>query len=455
MAGSHIQEALRIINSFALSTERLTQELISWSEINTHYSNKPGLDEMCRHLKEAFSQLSDSVETVSLPPLTKASLGRSTESSIPPTSILLAEKRTSAPLQIIFSGHYDTVFHPTSGFTHTQMIDTKTLKGPGVSDMKGGLLIMKETIRLIESFPSSIKDSIGWKAVITPDEEIGSPLSRSFFKNLIRDIEGKRALGIILEPTLLSGAFVQERPGSLTLFLTTTGKKAHAGRDYWSGRNALTALIDILFHLDEIFLSLSHGKETQAKTTLTIAELIGGEAANIVPDRASASINIRSQSMDDIRSLYHTLLRLIQDRSRDGISYSIHTESFRPPKIPNELHKRLHTLFETSSRDLTQAPTTPIEWSRSGGVSDGNILEWYGLPCLDGMGVTGGGLHTSEEWCEIETIPTRIRQLASFIATLSCDSSLSIIPPVAYKETDGSEKEFYSSPYHSLSESKD
>ncbi len=393
------------IQNHAIDENRLVNELSILCSQNTYSYNKEGQIAFAKIWKPSyFSRLGEYRE-----------IGSETDTKLSDFGpIITSSIRRNAPKQLLFSGHYDTVFPSTSSF-QTCLRDQENLIGPGVSDMKGGLIIMREALALYEALSFPQKESIGWTSIITPDEEIGSHASKSYLQSYVKDIHGKNALGIVLEPTMKNGSHVLHRPGSLTIQITAHGKSAHAGRDFWEGRNAVTALIELLFHIEKAFLALGEKKESPHKTTMNIASIEGGSASNIIPHIATACINIRSDAQHEIDRLTHSITTIINMKPRDGIRFEYSIESTRPPKpvtseVESIMNLYLHALHAT--------PRTSL-WERSGGVSDGNFLQAFGLPCLDGMGVTGGGLHTEQEWCCIKSLSERIRDIVSFMVFLA------------------------------------
>src|SRR5574338_328765 len=146
--------------------------VIAWGNINSHAMNRDGLAIQLSALKESFQDLGGTMQEVELAPYTAIDEhGRKIER--PLGHALIIKKRPKAPLQILFSGHMDTVYSQTSTFQKVSESAPGTILGPGVCDMKGGLVVLLTALQAFEKSPYA--KEIGWEIIINPDEEIGSP----------------------------------------------------------------------------------------------------------------------------------------------------------------------------------------------------------------------------------------------------------------------------------------
>src|SRR5205814_7899633 len=144
--------------------------------------------------------------------------------------------RPTAPVQLLFTGHMDTVFGADHAFQQTHWLEDGVLNGPGVADMKGGIAVMLAALKAVERSASA--DRFGYEVVINSDEEVGSPASAAL---LARAAAGKRA-ALTYEPAALpDGTLAGARPGSGNFSFVIRGRSAHAGRNPQDGRNAVTA----------------------------------------------------------------------------------------------------------------------------------------------------------------------------------------------------------------------
>lgn len=335
--------------------------LKTWVSINSQTDNLKGQELMRRALIEAFLPLGGHVEEL---PFSRAA------------PALLISMRPNAEKQILLVGHMDTAL--PSGAVREE---GDRLFASGSVDMKGGLVVLLETLRRFEA--SKSKERLGWQVLITSDEEIGSPNSSTLFPA----IASKHTRCLIFEPTLPDGALVSHRKGSANFTATAQGKSAHAGRDFFQGDNSIQKLARYLVEIDKL-------SDKTTEVTVNVGKIWGGEGANTVPDRAGAKINVRAwQELDEtIGALRH--LADIHD-------IELQEDTFRPAKPLNAKNKQLFALVE-------KAHGKPLKLAPSGGVCDGNNFSALGLSVVDTMGPTGGGLHTPEEYVLLSSLEEKV-----------------------------------------------
>lgn len=364
--------------------------LIEWSHINSGSTHLQGLAQMLIACQQAFSDLEARETILDLPPRKVIdSHGRVQKESLGKALHLI--KRPSAPLQVFLGGHLDTVFPKESPFQRTTRHNDGTLQGPGVADLKGGLVVMLHALKALESSPWA--ENIGWEVLLNPDEEIGSPGSSDFLFRCGKNNQ----LGLIFEPSLPTGSFVSERKGSANYTLIMRGRSAHAGREYYEGRNAIFALADVL-------QTLEHFNDPKQSLTVNAGHIEGGGPVNIVPDLAIARVNMRMGQDVNIDELRHTLRDIETSfNSRDGFSFEIVGDITRAPKPFDAKSKKLFEAVKACADDLGQ----PCSWQPSGGVCDGNIIASAGCPVIDTLGVRGGKIHTHDEFMILESLQER------------------------------------------------
>ncbi len=183
--------------------------------------------------------------------------------------------RPEAPVRILLGGHYDTVYGADHPFQRCTLLDAQTLRGPGVADMKGGLVVMLAALQAFEAAPESHR--IGWEVLLGPDEEIGSS-ARAPRRGVAA---ARNHVGLVFEPARANGDLVSSRKGTGTFVVTCRGRAAHAGRDPAAGRNAILALAEFLPQADTLNRELPG-------VMLNVGNIRGGGAVNIVPDWAEA-----------------------------------------------------------------------------------------------------------------------------------------------------------------------
>ena len=359
----------------------MTELLVQLAEIGSGSFDPAGLDLMRHALRRELSELPCEVDDVPV--------GRA-------TPVLCARARPDAPVQVLLSGHIDTVYGPDDPFQQVTWRDPDTLQGPGVLDMKGGIVVMLEALRAVEQSPWA--GGIGWRVVLVPDEEIGSLSSRG----VLTEAAAKCHAGMVFEPGLPNGDVVRNRLGSGAVTMTARGRAAHSGRDFASGRNALVALADAA--------TAAHALNTQIEGVIVnVAQMTGGTAVNVVPDSGRLQIGVRAESSAAADLLLARLHRAATEvATRSEVEIAVEGGFQRPPRRVDERWDRLFSGYREAARDLGMA----VGFSDAGGSSDGNLLTAAGLPALDGLGPLGAGMHSPEEHVLLPTLVDRARVAA-------------------------------------------
>ena len=322
--------------------------LQQWTNIHSGSENLPGLSTMMEVLKSAFSPLGGAVEQISLPPRIKVFLDGTTK-KVPLGKALSITKRPNSPKQVFLGGHMDIAYgenHPLEKF---EMISDTTLKGRGSADMKGGLIILLNTLKTLERSPYA--EEVGWRVLINPDEEIGSLGSTPLFKQAAKH----HHFGMVFEPSYSDGSLVSSRKGSSNFTLCIEGKAAHAGRDFFEGRNALTAAAKFALAAESL---TNRDKEI----TVNIGALESHGIVNIVPDKALCRFNIRVKTAEDLEELKKIFNAMIaQGNKQEGIRMILIQETENFPKIfdskTEQLFQALRVSAQTLGFDLNWRPS--------------------------------------------------------------------------------------------------
>jgi glutamate carboxypeptidase len=380
----------------------MLDQVQAWAAVNSGSRNLEGLDRMARLLAEAFSPLPGLLDLREPTPV--EAIGPDGRlSPVPHGANLHLRVRPEAPVQLLFTGHMDTVFGPDHPFQRLAWREPdKVLGGPGVADMKGGLAVMLAALRAVEATP--LADRIGYEVVINSDEEVGSPGSASLISKAAR---GKLA-AFTYEPSALpDGTLAGARPGSGNFSLAVEGRSAHAGRNPEQGRNALLAAADLALRLDE-------AKDSGLK--VNPARIDGGGPNNVVPDKAVLRVNLRPATPEDeahARALIAEVVRIVA-ADRD-VHIHVHGGFGRPPKPLDARTQRLFELVRACGARLGQA----IAWRDTGGVCDGNNIAACGVPVVDTMGARGGAIHSEEEFLIVDSLIERAQLSALAILRLA------------------------------------
>ena len=361
-----------------------------WSDINTGSWNTEGLKQFAPVLADAFSELQADVELIQTNGF--EAVTDSGKIEIQQTGpVILVTGRPQAAVQIILSGHYDTVF-PKGTFEGVTDIGDGRLNGPGLADMKGGLCVMLEALKTFEAGP--LRDRLGYQIVLTPDEEIGNFASAEY---LTRAAQSGAMIGMTYEPAMETGAMSGGRKGSAVFDIVLHGKAAHAGRAKDEGRSAIEAAAELVLGLEAL-----NGKRDGV--TVNVGSIDGGSAVNIVPDLAIVRFGARAPdaesaawATEEIRKLYD------RAASRDGIHGHMHGGFYRPPKPRNAAQQALFDAVHATG----QAIGLDLEFVDTGGVCEGNNIFAAGVPNVDTLGVRGGRIHSNEEFVITESFSER------------------------------------------------
>ena len=369
--------------------EPMLDQVLQWSAVNSGSRNLAGIERIAAILADAFSALPGEAKLVEAAPVDAVdSAGRPV--AVEHGRNLHLTVRPDAPVQLMFTGHMDTVFGETHDFQQTRWLEDGVLNGPGVADMKGGIAVMLAALKAVEA--SEVAERIGYEVIINSDEEVGSLGSAPLIAQAAR---GKRA-ALTYEPSALpDGTLAGARPGSGNYSLVVRGRSAHAGRNPEDGRNAVLAAADLALRLEKLKrdgLSVNPGR------------IDGGGPSNVVPDLAVLRVNLRPRTPE----IEAEAERLIDEAvaavaAERDIQIEVHGGFGRPPKPMTPEAERLFELVKAAGADLGQS----IGWQPSGGVCDGNNIAACGVPVVDTMGVRGGKIHSMEEYLIFESLGER------------------------------------------------
>jgi len=363
-----------------------------WSAQNSGSYNRDGLISMRSLLSERFSNLPGEITEIALPEGEHVNTNGEIE-KITYEPALQVTVRPDAPVQLVLTGHYDTVFPEDFHFQKPIRIDEDTVNGPGTADMKAGLMVMLTALETLER--SDNATNIGYSVLMSPDEEIGSPASSAILAQL-----GKRShVGLTYEPALADGSMAGARKGSGNFSLIIKGRAAHAGREHHIGRNAIAAMAEFIGGIEAL-----NGQRDGV--TFNIAKVDGGGAFNIVPELAIGRFNVRMKETEDMAWIGENLDALIAKLNlKDGIHAHMHGGFTRPPKPMAPANAQVFDWVKQAGDLLGQA----IKWSPSGGVCEGNNLWASGCPNVDTLGVRGGDIHSDREYMIISSLVERAR----------------------------------------------
>jgi glutamate carboxypeptidase len=300
--------------------------------------------------------------------------------------------------RVLMLGHLDTV-HPAGTLNQAPWRVTGTRAyGPGAYDMKAGLAL---GLLVLEQLTAARAEAFAELALLyTPDEEVGSPASRSLIETTAQTYDAV----LVLEAAEGQQCLVTERKGVGTYELTFTGAAAHAGVEPERGQSALLALA----HATLAVHALARPEEG---LTSVITQARGGTASNVIPGLAHATVDVRVTSLRQAEEYDRTLRATLSQPLVPGVQVEIAGGLLRPPleKMPRS------AAYTALALDLARIHSYPLTEISMGGGTDGNFTAGIGIATLDGLGPEGGLSHTLDEYVELVSVPPRAAILAALI----------------------------------------
>ena len=382
--------------------DRMVDTVIRLANINSGSRNLDGLAAIKQALTDLFLRHDTQIDSIDLPAMESVDDNGVVYQQAVGQALSL-RKYPNAQLQVLLMGHMDTVYGEDHSFQSCTWLDDNILNGPGVADLKGGLVIMHTALCALEQSPWA--GNIGWQILINPDEEIGSLSSAG----LIRKTSSKHDLGLIFEPSLPDGTLAGARKGSGNFSAVVAGRAAHAGREHHLGRNAIRALSEFTIALDDL--------NGQVKgITVNPGYVHGGGPVNIVPDVAVMKFNVRITQAEHEHWFNQHLDQICDSiNRRDGIELEIYGGFGRKPKPLTDDILCLFEMVKATGGELN----TEIQWKDTGGCCDGNNLAAAGLANIDTLGAVGGAIHSTDEYIKVDSLVERAQLVALFLMQLA------------------------------------
>jgi glutamate carboxypeptidase len=304
--------------------------------------------------------------------------------------------RHSKPILLL--GHLDTVWPVGTLAQMPFRIRQGRAYGPGIYDMKSGIVCGLWAISALQALKVVPASSV--RFFLNSDEEVSSVAFRDQILS-----EGKRARAVlVLEPAAAGGALKTARKGVGDFKITVYGRMAHAGVNPEAGVNAISELARQVQRIEKL-------ARPRRGLTINVDVIEGGSRSNVIPERATAWVDVRVPRRDDREWIEKEIraLRPIHPEARLEIEGSIN----RPP-----LERRMVVELFRQARELGRQLGMELEEASTGGGSDGNFTAALGTPTLDGLGGVGDGAHARHEHVIIRELPRRAALLAALIANL-------------------------------------
>jgi len=293
-------------------------------------------------------------------------------------------------------GHCDTVW-PLGTLERMPLVrDGDLLKGPGVYDMKAGLVEIVFALRTLRAL--DLKPRVEPVVFINSDEEVGSRESTRYIKALARGAD--RAL--IMEPSLGGrGKLKTARKGVGRFVVRVKGKAAHSGLDPTAGASAILELSHVIQKLFAL-------NDPERGASVNVGVIDGGIRANVVAPESRAIVDVRVATHEDAERIEHAILNL--GAQTPGVTLSIEGSIGRPPLEHTPANRQLWHIATNLARDLD----FELEEAMAGGASDGNTTSLY-TATLDGLGAVGDGAHADHEHIRVSLLPQRCALLTTLL----------------------------------------
>lgn len=301
--------------------------------------------------------------------------------------------------RILLLGHHDTVWPMGSLKTHPWSVQQGIARGPGVFDMKAGLVQMFHALASLPSLD-------GVCVLVTGDEEVGSTTSRAIIEESARNC----AAALVLEASATGGALKTSRKGVSAYDITVHGRAAHSGLEPEKGINAAVEAAHQILALQHIADTVT--TRTGTGTTVTPTLLSAGTAGNTVPPSAELSVDVRVPNAP-AQTAVDDLIRTLQPQLT-GARIDITGGPNRPPLDADASRN----LFALAGQLATELGMDPLRQAAVGGASDGNYTAGVGCPTLDGLGAVGDGAHADHEHVVTAHMPERTRLLAHLVGAM-------------------------------------
>ncbi len=323
---------------------------------------------------------------------------------------VVAEFRGTQPdgPTLLCIGHMDTVFDPGTVLERPFSIQGGIATGPGVTDMKSGLLTGLYAI-------SAVREALGGLPlarlvfVANPDEEIGSPVSTPHIRRLAKDADAC----LVFECARANGDIVSSRKGTLDLIVSVNGRAAHAGVEPEKGRSAVLEAARITLDLHAL-----NGR--WAGVTVNVGVIEGGTRPNVVAERCSLEVDVRAVTREGLEAVEAAIAEILVPRLVPDVTVAAEQTGRHWPMEKLERSGRLvdHAI------GLAAALGIDLRDAATGGASDANTTAGMGVPTIDGLGPIGGMDHSPQEYLEVASIVPRTVLLAGLIATIGRDPEI-------------------------------
>ena len=376
-----------------------------------------GVDEVGRFVAARFAALGGSVETRPDP------TGR-----FGATVIGRFDGQPGAGPRILLIGHLDTVFDPGTARARPLRVEEGIARGPGVTDMKGGLLTGLYALGALRSLttpaggggsrsgtprrPGAALSGLPFERIVylaNPDEEIGSPSSSPH----IREIAAASDVCFVLEAARANGDFVASRKGIVNARVTVHGRAAHAGVEPEKGRSAILAAADMVVRVHAL-----NGR--WPGVTVNVGVIGGGTRPNVVAEECRLEVDVRAVTRTALDGAEAEVRAVVSAPVVPDVGVEIEEIARWQPMERLERSGRLadHVVALAGRLGFAAAGAA------TGGASDANTTSGMGVPTLDGLGPVGGLDHSPDEYLEVASIVPRTALLGALLLAIGRDPAV-------------------------------
>ena len=317
--------------------------------------------------------------------------------------------RPGAGPRILLIGHMDTVFEEGTVTKRPFRIEDGIAHGPGVTDMKGGLLLGLRALAALRAFAGGSLDRLPFESITfiaNPDEEIGSPTSTPHIVEAARDADA----AFVLECARDNGDFVSMRKGIYDLRLRIAGRAAHAGVEPEKGRSAILAGAELVRGIHEL-----NGR--WPGVTANVGVFKAGTRPNIVCDEAELQVDVRAMAAQPLDDAMTAIRTMAAQPAVPDVTVAIETMHHWAPLEKLERSGRLGDHIVAIGRRLG----FETKGAATGGASDANTTSGMGVPTVDGLGPIGGRDHSPDEYLEVDSIVPRLALFAALLLEVGRD----------------------------------
>ncbi|PFH08492.1 glutamate carboxypeptidase [Collimonas sp. PA-H2] len=303
--------------------------------------------------------------------------------------------------KILLMAHMDTVFKRGAAVAKPFYVKGNRAYGPGVMDDKGGVVAGLYALKILQEL--DFKDYAQITLLLNSNEETGSTGSRA----LIEKIAKQHDVVLNLEPGRPADGLVVWRKGSGTAQVEVIGKAAHAGVAPDSGRNAAMEAAHQILQLGQL-------GDREKQTTVNFTVINAGGSTNVIPDHATAFGDVRVAVPEEFDRVEKDMIKVSQKKLIPDTQVSTHLTRGFPPMPANPQSEALAAKAQAIYGELGKKLTL----EGSGGAADSSLSAGVGIPTLDGFGIVGGGIHTPDEYAEIDSIVPRFYLLTRMLMDL-------------------------------------